>query len=152
MNAPIPPRKPSSFAGLVRRPGGLSMDEAVRAADANLLSMRGRLVAEIGATLERMQALGGELRDGSDRRALDELYDLSNSVIGMAGASGLPTLGQVCFSLCELIDRSQTSQAWHRQAVKLHFDSLKALRPGAADAGVDGEVVAAALRRVVARI
>lgn len=152
MKAPTAPRKPNDFAKLVRRPGGLSMDEAVRAADANLLSIRGRLVAEVGATLERMQALGVALQDGPDGRALDELYALSNSVIGVAGASGLPALGQICFGLCELIDRLQTSGAWNGQAVRVHLDSLKALRPGAAATEADREAVVAALRQVVARI
>lgn len=151
MNAPT--RKPGTFAKLVRQPGGVSMDEAVRAADANLESIRGRLVAEIEATLERMQALGGALRDGpGDGRALEELYASANAVIGLAGAPGLRGLGRVCYSLCELIDRLQTSGAWNGPAVRIHMDSLRALRPGTAEGEAQQEAIVAALKRVVARV
>ena len=152
MSPPTLTRKANAFAKLVRQPGGLSMDEAVRAADENLRSIRGQLVAEVEAAVERMQALGGALRDGPDQGALNELYRSANSVIGLAGPSGLPATGQVCYSLCELIDRLQTSDTWNAPALQVHMDSLRLLRSGAAEDEAQQEAIVAALRRVVARV
>ena len=153
MSAPALPRRAGNFAKLVRKPGGLSLDEAVRAPDANLQSIRGQLIAEVEATVERMQALAGNaFRDGPDERALEQLYQLSNSVVGIAGAAGLRALGQVCYNLCELIDRLQTSRGWNVAAVRVHIDSLHLLCAGTADDGSEHEAIVAALGRVVARI
>lgn len=146
-------RRPAgAFAKLVRQPGGMTEDEAVRAADANLESIREKLVAEIEATLERMHAVAGALGDAPGAPALEELYKAANSVIGMAGAPSLRTLGQVCHSLCELIDRLQTTGAWNAAAVRLHMDSLRVLRPGTAEDAARQEAIVAALKRVVGRI
>lgn len=152
MSTPTPPRKANAFAKLVRQPGGLTMNEAVRAADANLQSIRGQLLAEVEASVERMQTLGRALRDASDGGALEELYALANSVVGMSGASGLRALGQVCYSLCEVIDRLQTSGAWNGPAVQVHMDSLWLLRPGTAEGEAQQEAIVVALKRVVGRI
>lgn len=128
------------------------MDEAVRAADANLQSIRGQLVAEIEATVERIQAFGGAaLRDPPDERALEQLYNLANSVIGMAGTAGLRALGRVCYSLCDLIDRLQTSRTWSATAVQVHLDSLRLLSAGTAEVEAE-EAIVAALKQVVARV
>ena len=146
-------RKPAgSFAKLVRQPGGMTQDEAVRAADANLESIREKLAEEIRATLDWMHAIGGALGDEPGTPALEELYKAANSVIGMAGAPGLRALGRVCYSLCELIDRLQTTRTWNAAAVRLHMDSLRVLRPGATEDEARQEAIVAALKRVVGRI
>lgn len=152
MGAPTPTRKASRFAELVLQPGGMSMEEAVRAADANLEAIRGRLLASVEAILERMQALGGAHGHGPDGRALNDLYALSNTAIGVAGAAGLHALAQVCLSLCELIDRLQAAGAWNGPALRVHLDSLRRLGPGASDSGAEQEAIVAALKRVVARL
>lgn len=152
MKTPTVTRKGNAFGKLVRQPGGVGMEEAVRAADENLRAIRGQLRAEVEAAVERMRALGRGLEDGACPAALEELYRLANCVVGLAGASGLPALGRVCYSLCELVDRLQGARTWNWPAVRVHMDSLRLLRPGAEGSEAEQEAVVAALRRVVARV
>lgn len=149
---PRMPRKAGHFARLVHQPGGVTMDEAVLAADANLETLRSGLEAEIGATIGAMQSLGTALDGAPDPAAIEKLYRLSNLVIGLAGIPGLRAIGRVCYSLCELIDRSQTSRTWNAAAVQVHMDCLRALRPGTAGDEAQQDAVVAALGRVVGRI
>ena len=149
---PQTPRNAGQFAKLVRQPGGMTADEAVLAASANLETLRGGLEAEIAAAIGAMQSLDAAQADVPDPASIDALYRLSNRVIGLAGLPGLRAVGQICFSLCELIDRLQTSRTWNTAAVRVHMDCLRALRPGSAGDEDQQDAVVAALRRVVGRI
>jgi hypothetical protein len=144
--------KRGAFAKLVLQPGGATMEEAVRAAEANLASIHGMLVVEVEAALERVQTLGETLRDEPDGRALDRLYEEANALIGITGGPGLRALNQVCYSLCELIDRLQASRVGNAPAVRIHLDSLRLLRPGTAEGEAEQDAMVSALRRVVQRI
>lgn len=147
-----PTRPPNRLARLVQGPGGLAAEEAVRAADAGLERIRDDVVREIAAVVARMQALGAALEGGPDEGALRSLYGLANSVVGMAGVFGMAPLGEVCFSLCELIDRMAVRQRWEPAAVRVHLDSIGLLRPGAPAGERGHEEIVAALRRVVERV
>ncbi len=98
------------FANLVNRPGGQTAEEAIGAASTNLATIRDKLVGAIDTTLMRMQALGATLQAGHDPAVTQELYNLANTIIGLAGTAGLGSLGEVSYSLCELIDRLRTGQ------------------------------------------
>lgn len=144
--------KPNRLSRLVHQPGGVTMDEAVQAADANLETIREKVVAEIEAIVERMQAVGTILRTGPDERALEELYTLANSVVGMAGVFGMAALGQVSYSLCDLVDRMRTRKKWDGAAMQVHMDSLRLVRSGTQGDGDGHRAVIAALRQVVERL
>ncbi len=139
------------LAGLVHRPGGLTEDEAVEAADANLETIRERTLQLMDGTLQQMQGIGRTLADGSNQAALEELYTHSNTIVGVAGVFGMGGLSAVAYSLCELIDRMRTSRTWNAQAVNVHLDSLRLMRmagPGA----TENPEMQSALRRLVDRV
>jgi len=140
------------FANLVNRPGGQTAEEAIEAASTNLETIRDRVVAAIDTTLQRMQALGVLLQAGSDPAAVEEMYKLANTVVGLAGTAGLGSLGDVSYSLCELIDRLRTAKIWNIQAIQLHLDALRRLQSTAPGEQAAAQAVTDALRRVVARI
>ena len=54
------------IAQLVNRPGGLTAEEAVVAAERNLAALHAGGVSEIAATIGQMQAIGRALRGGMD--------------------------------------------------------------------------------------
>lgn len=151
MSTPRMPAHTKRLAGLVHRPGGLTEDEAVCAADANLETIRERTLQQMDGTLQLMQAIGRTLETRADRAALESLYAHSNSIIGVAGVFGMSGLSAVAYSLCELIDRLRTSRTWNAQAVSVHLDSLRLMRmagPGEAE----NREMQAALRRLVDRV
>lgn len=143
------PGRANRLATLVHQPGGLVIDEAIDAANANLELIRGPMVQRIEVMVERMQAIGAVLESDLDAEALDELYTLANSVVGMAGVFGLECLGQVSCSLCTLIDHLRTSTVWDGRALCVHMDSLRLLRPGTMQDLAQQDAIVAALRRVL---
>ncbi len=139
----------SSLSLLLHQPGGMTAAEASAAAHARLRNMQPEAVASIDNMIARMAALGPSLAQGPDKAALDELYVLANAVFGTAGLFGLDTVGEVAYSLCDLIDRLRASGAWHPLAVQVHLNGLVLAR------GTGGEAahaVARGLRRVAGSI
>lgn len=143
------PGQPNRLATLVHQPAGLSLDEAIVAADANLNLIRGTVVREIEVMVERMQAIGAAPQTDLDAQSLNELYALANSVVGMAGVFGMECLGQVSFSLCALLDHMRSAAEIDGRALKVHMDSLRLLRPGTLQDLAQQDAIVAALRRVV---
>jgi chemotaxis protein histidine kinase CheA len=118
----------SRLSLLLRQPGGMTVAEASAAAHARLSNMQPEAVASIDGMIARMAALGPSLARGPDRAALDELYVLANAVFGTAGLFGLHEVGEVAYSLCDLIDRLRASGTWHPLAVQVHLNGLALAR------------------------
>ncbi len=140
------------FANLVNRPGGQTAEEAIAAATSNLDSIRDRVVTGLDKTLQQMHALGGTLQATAAPEAIEALYALANTVIGLASAAGLGVLGDVSYSLCTLIERMRGTRTWNAAAVQLHLDALHRLQTAGPGEQATAQAVTDALRRVVARI
>lgn len=143
----IPP-PPPRLAALAHQPGGLTAAEAAAAAQRRLEAMHADAVAGLDGMVARLTALGPRLADGLDPAALDEAYKLANAVFGVAGLFGLGALGEVAYSLCDLLDRLHASGGWHPAAVQVHLSGLALARQAGADAGPITE----GLRRVVGSV
>ena len=139
------------LAELVNRPGGITADEAVRAAEARLNTIRDAGLTELGQMVEHMQAAGGALARSPSLSVCDELYAVSNSLVGVAGVFGLPELGEVAFSLCTLLDRQRRSGSWDGETVYLHVNSAKLMLSSDADQAARRAVISA-LQQVVSRL
>lgn len=139
----------SRLSLLLHQPGGMTVAEASAAACARLRNMQPKAIASIDDMIARMAALGPHLAQGPDKAALDELYVLANAVFGTAGLFGLDAVGEVAYSLCELIDRLRASGAWHPLAVQVHLNGLALAR---ATGGDGARAVARGLRRVAGSI
>ena len=120
-------RPVNPLAGLIDKPGGLRVSEAVAAAEANLESVRGPALERLDAILAEMEACAGAVA-GHDAAALDTLYRLSNEVVGVAGVFGYAPMGEAAYSLCDLLDVSRAAGAWRAAAVAVHLRTLRLLR------------------------
>ena len=139
----------SRLSLLLHQPGGMTVAEASAAACARLRNMQPEAIASIDTMIARMAALGPSLAQGPDKAALDELYVLANAVFGIAGLFGLNAVGEVAYSLCDLIDRLRASGTWHPLAVQVHLNGLALAR---ATGGDSAHAVARGLRRVAGSI
>ncbi len=148
VNLPLHTRR---MAGLVNRPGGITVSEAVTAAEANLETLRSRGLEEMAAAMARMQAIGEGLKAGPDPAEQAELYNLSNFLVGVSGVFGFGGLGEVAFSLCTLLDRMRMSATWSMPSIQIHLDSLRLAYAGNLQ-GAEMAAVGAALRQVVDRV
>ena len=147
-NLPLHTRR---LAGLVNRPGGITASEAVAAAETNLATIRDRGMEEITATMARILVLGETLRRAGDPALQAELYAASNSLVGIAGVFGLGPLGEIAFSLCNLIDRLRAAGLWSSASVQIHLDSMRLAQAGALSPA-EVASIGAALRQVVERV
>ncbi len=148
INLPLHTRR---LAGLVNRPGGITVSEAVVAAEANLETLRDRGVEEIAAAVTRLLAIGDGLKPVADPAEQAELYKLSNFLVGVSGVFGLACVGEVAFSLCSLLDRLRTAGMWSVPSVRIHLDSLRLAHGGNLQPG-EMAAIGTALRQVVDRI
>lgn len=145
------PSHTKRLAQLVLRPGGITADEAVAAAEQSLEGLRDRGMSEMAATLGRMNALAAELAPGDAAGRGSEVYTLSNSLVGIAGVFGRGGLGEIALSLCTLVERLLLAGRWDAQAVRLHLDTMRLLLDGTVSEA-EMRTIGAALRQVVDRV
>jgi hypothetical protein len=146
----VSPKGARRLAQLVNSPGGITAAEAVQAAEARLDTIRASSLQEIEGMLDRMLVIGSRLAATEPVAACDELYTLSNSLVGVAGVFGMKELGEVAYSLCSLLDRQRLVRTWNLQAIQLHLDSLRPMFGDTADVAGRRAVIGA-LRQVVVR-
>lgn len=120
-------RPVNPLAGLIDKPGGLRVSDAVAAAEANLESVRDAALERLDAILVEMDACAAAA-PGCEAAAVDTLYRLSNEVVGVAGVFGYPHMGEAAYSLCDLLDASRAAEAWRASAVGVHLRTLRLLR------------------------
>jgi hypothetical protein len=145
------PAHTKRLSAKINQPGGLTEDEAIEAATANLESLRGRTEHELDVTLQQIRSIGHALQAPPDPASVRELYSLSNSVVGIAGVYGMSGLSAVAYSLCDLVDRLRTTKTWNSPAVRIHVDSLL-LMQGNGPGKEQEVVIQQALRRLLDRV
>jgi len=136
------------LAKLIRKPGGVKLNEAVRQAEENLKSVQDSCLEALDGYLAEIERLHVEGGSKPSEAAKESIYQLANDIHGMAGVFGLGDLGDAAFSLCELVDRLRAAGRWNAASVEVHLSALRLLRlPG----GDHGDMIEG-LRRVVARV
>lgn len=111
----------SSLAGKMSLPGGRTMDEAVRAADAGLESHREDGMRALAATLERLEAACTTRGEGAGVR----IYELASEFTDIAGLFTTGPLYASAFSLCETCDRMLAGGVWQWASVEVHVQALR---------------------------
>ncbi len=118
------------LAKLINAPGGKTVDAAIEDAEAGLLAIADACLADIDRLIGELSKRIGEIADhpGKD----DPLYIAAREIAGLAAICKRPALGDAAHSLCVLLDNSETSGLWRREAVMVHVSTLQLLR-GMAD-------------------
>jgi hypothetical protein len=145
------PAHTKRLSAKINQPGGLTEEEAIEAATANLETLRGRTEHELDVTLQQIRSIGHAIGKPPDPAAVRELYSLSNTVVGIAGVYGMTGLSAVAYSLCDLVDRLRTTKTWNAPAVQIHLDSLL-LMQGDGPGKEQEWVIQQALRRLLDRV
>lgn len=106
---------------------GLTLTEAVTAADGRLVELRERTLDEIDATVAEIQALAQDIKRLDDPRVQD-IYAAANRINAIAGVFERTEMGEAAYSLCELISRFRASERWSSAMVAVHVDALQVMR------------------------
>lgn len=135
------------LAKLATLPGGRTFDEAVRAADRRVESVRERCLASLAEKASAL-TIAAQLARSSDTPAFDDLYRLSNAIYGVAGTFDRKGLAEAASSLCDLLQGFLDGEPPNWPAIDVHVDGVRLLtHKGEAVA----EPILAGLRRVRAR-
>ena len=136
------------LAKIARSAGGKTIDEALRAADARVASVRERCVGALAGKAEQLAGHAKAARGERDGPEVNSLYDVSNAIFGVAGVYGLDALAEAACSLCDLVDRSRSGEEINWSAIDVHVDGIRLLATGETEGA---ESIMAGLRRVRAR-
>ena len=142
------------LAALIHQPGGLTANEAVKAANANVEELKFYAATEIGKLVSDLMTAGAACLAINDPAArgtvLQQIYGLSNTIVGVAAPFGLKGLGMVAYSLCDLVDRLRSAGQWNAPAVRIHLDGMRLMHE-APQAEAEVEVIRSALSVMVER-
>ena len=111
------------LAKLLRAAGGKPVAEALEDAKANLKVIEPDARAELQAMLAEVEQRYATLGDAYDGDKLDDLYQIANRAIGVAGVAGREAVDVALVSLCQLLDYLKTSGRWDNASVVVHVQA-----------------------------
>jgi hypothetical protein len=135
------------LAKLATLPGGRTFDEAVRAADRKVESVRERCLASLKAKALELSS-AAQITRASATPSFDELYRVSNAIYGIAGTFDCKGLAEAACSLCDLLQGFTDGEPVAWPAVDVHVDGIRLLTQKGEEVA---EPILAGLRRVRAR-
>jgi hypothetical protein len=115
---------PRPLSDFLNRSDGLDMDQALDRAALHLESMRGRIERGLD---DNVAAIGAMLDDPAiELRAMARtLYTLADGILSVAGMFQRKTLGDIAFSLCDLLQIFEKADVWDSGAVRAHYDAMR---------------------------
>ena len=115
------------LAKLLRAAGGKPVAEALEDANANLKTIEPDAQAELQSMLAEVEQRYAALGDAYDGDKLDDLYQIANSAIGVAGVAGREAVDVALVSLCQLLDYLKTAGRCDSPSVGVHVQALRLL-------------------------
>lgn len=116
------------LAKLIKLPGGKTVEEAMADAEANLESIRDKVLSAMDKKIQKLLDSATAVKADPSPEALTECYNISNEIFGLATTFGKAQMGEAAYSLCELIDRSKEAGKWSNPAFEAHMNALRLLR------------------------
>ncbi len=139
----------SALSRQLSQPGGRTLADAERLADAALQTHRADAFAELGRLVAELEAVGAARTPGDEART----YQLAAGLVDLAGFFDTGPFYDAAYSLCDLTDRTRGGDLWSWDAVAVHVQALRLLHlAGLGNAGPDAAALLAGLRRVVASV
>jgi hypothetical protein len=134
----------STLAKQLARPGGRTLADAQRLADAGLQSHRADIMADLGRLIGQLEALCAAAAPvGQDR-----VYVLAAALVDLAGFFDTGPLYSAGYSLCDLSDRMRPPAPWSWPAVEVHVKALRLIHAGGCKADAESDILLAGLRSV----
>ncbi len=116
------------LAKLLRQPGGKSVAKALRDAEAGVATLAAPCLSEIDKVLATVEHLIAEVDLHTEAALFEQLYDQTNSIIGLATAAGLPEFDRAAYSLCDVLDRMLRTRRMESAVVRVHIRAMHLLR------------------------
>jgi len=121
-------RVKSRLSRFISQPGGISVRDALKRADAGIESLRIPCIADVDATLAEIDSRFAPATPGRDNESLEDLYQLSARIIDVSICLEGSGIDAAARRLCELVDVSQTLGVRDWESIEVHIHALKLLR------------------------
>jgi hypothetical protein len=129
------------------KPGGVSVDVALKRADQAIENYRGQAMSALRGKMTALEAIARARAAPPDS---EQVYELSVFVLDIAGIY-LPGLCRAAHSLCELVHRMKAAGKWDWPAIDVHVSSMRLLLEMKEGADASAKVVLDGLGAVVAK-
>jgi hypothetical protein len=131
------------------QPGGLTVEDALKRADASLETLRGPCEAAIDAALVQIESRFGVAVAARETERFEDLHRLAANIIDASIFARESGLDKAARTLCQLTGLCQARKAWDWIAVDLHINALRLLRAAGPSLGQsEREAVVEGLRQV----
>ena len=135
----------STLAAQLARPGGRTIADAKRLAEAGLQSHKAGVMEDLGRLIGQLEDLCVAADDSRSAR----VYALASGLVDMAGFFDTGPLYNAGYSLCDLSERMQANGIWSWPAVEVHVKALRLILAGGCKAGAESDVLMQGLKRVL---
>lgn len=154
MKKPITFTPDQRIVSLMRRPGGVSVEEALANANRRLANVRESCIAALDGKIEALARCAS-----SDAADLAEAYAFASEIYSLAATFEVKELAAAAESLCDLLvahkeapDGKPEAARGMLEALRVHTNALRTLRrPDLAGDAAGRAAVVAGLRQVVAK-
>lgn len=137
----------SSLARQVFEPGGRTVSDALRKADAELEVHREPVMAAIAEALDELDAVAAVgARDAGPR-----VYQLASAIVDLGGYFDMGPMHEATYSLCDIADRMVTADAWHWPSVNVHLQAMRMILAGGCRSGATSDALLEGLHSVSQR-
>jgi hypothetical protein len=141
------------LAAMIGYRRGLSLDEATKAAEANLALIEGDCLASLDQALAVIYQHVPQLCQGQAQPHAETIYQAANQVHALGAICKLAPLGKAAFCLCELIEACRATERWNALALETHLQALKLLRQPPANSNPKSEdAIIAGLLKVIKKV
>lgn len=135
----------------IRKPGGVTLDEALDRAQSNLGSVKDQCLAALDEKLPQFKSFLATPAPEDRAARLKALYDLCSDVLNVANPAGFEPIGKAAYSLCDLTDRMQARPSDEWAPVVVHVETIGLLRGALAGDEAGSQALLGGLRKVVER-
>ena len=118
----------------VGRPGGKTVADAIRAAEARIEAIRGSCVASLDDQAARLAAIAADARGEPPTGDIARLYAVADEIFAVAGAFRLEALAEAAYGLCDLIECFRGSGEVNWPAIDVHVAGIRLLCAGRGEA------------------
>jgi hypothetical protein len=144
-------RRKSRLAKMIDSAGGIAVGVALTRARDNIGKLRGKALEEVTRHIGELADLQQPTTPDEKAESLRRIYQSANHLIDAASPFGLEEVCAVASSLCDMVDRAATEDAFDWRILQVHIQSLQLLNTLPEMAAEQRKAVTAQLSAMVAR-
>lgn len=137
----------TTLARQMAQPGGRTVADVERRANERLDRHREDVMVTVGATITELEQVVAAAAPGSE----PQVYKLASTLLATAGFFDTGPLYDAGYSLCDVADRMQASDAWSWPSVGVHVQAMRLILMGDCKVDATSDALLAGLRSIAAK-